>query len=149
MALAGGLKGGFDDGAVLRVFADDVVGGEDPHHGVGILLLQNLRGQADRGGRVALHGLGENLPGGHVGELLNNGVTQVVIGKDPDAFGGDHGGQAVHRSLNQAALADHVEYLFGGAFPAARPEARSAPTGENQSVVMSVHVIGGSGYCNG
>ena len=34
------------------------------------------------------------------------------------------------------ALAHHVEHLLGGALAAPRPEARSAPAGQDQAVVM-------------
>ncbi len=141
MTLSGGLQRGLNDGAVLRVLPDDMVGGEDAHHGFGILLVEDLRGQADGGGGIALHGLGQNLAGRNTGELLNNDVAQVVVGEDPDALGRDHGGQAIHSGLNERALADHVEHLFGCTLAAARPEACSAPTGEDQSIMMSVHVI--------
>ena len=137
----GGLKGRLDDRPVLRSLADHMVGREDAHHRVGVQGLQNLRRQADRRRGVALHRFRQNLVARDLGELLDDDVAQVVVGQHPEALGGDQRRQAVHRGLNQAALAHHIEHLFGGAPAAARPEARTAPAGEDEAVMMSVHVI--------
>src|ERR1035437_2015125 len=143
VAAGGGLQGGPDDGAVRRDLADHVVGGEYAHHRVGVQGVQDLRRQADGGRGVALHGFGQYLIPRNLGDLLNNDVAKVVVGQHPQALGRDQRRQPVHRGLDQAALADHVEHLLGGALAAARPEARTAPSGEDEAVMMAVHVISG------
>ena len=70
VARGGGLEGRLDDGAVLRDLADHVVGGEHAHHRVGVERVQDVRGQADGGRRVALRGLGQDLCWGTSGSCL-------------------------------------------------------------------------------
>ncbi len=140
----GGLEGCLDDAAVLRNLADHVVGREDAHDGVGVAGVEDLRRQPDGRRGVALHGLGQNLISGDLGKLLNNDVAQVVVGQHPQALGSDQRRQAVHRGLNQAALANHVEHLFGGASCgcAARSACRVLRRGSGRNDVGSCYFSG-------
>ena len=67
----------------------------------------------------------------------------MFIGEDPETLGRNDGHEAVDRGLNKAALADDIEHLLGGALSAARPEARAAASGQDETVMMAVH------YCSG
>ena len=78
----------------------------------------------------------ESAACGISGQLLDDVVAQMVVGQHPQALGRNHRRQPVHRRLNQDAVADHVQHLLGGALAAARPEARAAPAGQDQAVMM-------------
>ena len=54
---------------------DDMVGGEGGHHRAGVGELELRGGQADRGHRLTRRGLREDLLGGQLGKLSENGVS--------------------------------------------------------------------------
>ena len=119
-----------------------MVGGKDPHHGVVIHGMQNMRRQADGGGRVALRRFGQDLLRRNLGKLGHHGIAEVGVGEHPEALGGDHRRETVHGALDERAPAHDVQYLFGGAFPAPWPEPRAASSGQNHSVIAPVHFTG-------
>ena len=133
VARGGGFQGGPENGAVPAGLSHHVVGWEHAHHGIGIERAEDVRRQADGGRGVALHGLGQNLIRGNFGKLADDGAAQVRVGQNPHSLGRDHGGQPLHRGLDQGTLPRHIEHLLGGALAAPRPEARSASSGEDQS----------------
>ena len=118
-----------------------MIGGKDAHHRIRVGRMQNLRRQADRRRRIALRRFGQHLAGRNLRKLADDFVAQKVVRQDPHAFRRNHGRQTFHGGLDQRAFPNHVEDLFGGALPAARPEARSAPSGEDQTVMMEIHLF--------
>src|ERR1035441_9786806 len=95
--------------------------------------MEDVGGQADGGCGIALDRFGEHLAGRDFGKLADNLVAQMVVGEDPKAFGRNDGRETFDGGLDQRALPDDVEDLFGGTLAAARPEARAAAAGEDQS----------------
>jgi len=118
-----------------------VVGGEDAHDGFGIERVQDVGGEADGGGGVALGGLGQHLALGDVGQLAEDGVAEMLVGEDPEALGRNDRSDAVDGGLDEGAVADDVEDLLGGALTAARPEAGAATAGEDEAVMVGVHRV--------
>ena len=73
---------------------------------------------------------------GNLRKLAHDLVAQMIVGQDPEALGRDQRPQPVHGRLDQRALAHDVQHLFGNALAAARPEARAAASGQDQSVIV-------------
>ncbi len=113
-----------------------MIGGEDAHKSMGIERVEDVGGEADGGGGVALGGLGQDLAAGNFGQLTDDDIAKVVVGEHPDAVGRDEGDEAVDGGLDKGAVADDVEHLLGEALAAARPEAGAASAGEDEGVVV-------------
>ena len=88
------------------------------------------------GRRIALRRFGQNLLCGTSGKLAHDLVAQVVVGQDPEPFGRDHGASRSTVAWISDPLADDVQHLLRVSAAAARPEARTAPSGEDQSVLI-------------
>ena len=69
-----------------RLVGDDVVGGKDAQHRIGILPLDQEGGQAAGRSGIAGHRLLDDLRGGHALQLVGNLVGQVLVGDDPGLF---------------------------------------------------------------
>ena len=113
-----------------------MVSREHSHHRLRIDRLQDMGGESNSRSRVALRGFGQDLPFGNLGKLLHDLRAQMIVGENPDTFGRQNRPQAVDRLLDQAAVAEKFQDLLGVGPPAARPEPRPAPTGENQPIQM-------------
>ncbi len=66
-----------------RLVANDVVGGKNTKHRIGILPLDQKRGQSAGRRSIARHRLLHNLSGGHALQLVGNLVGQIFVGDDP------------------------------------------------------------------
>ncbi len=109
--------------------------------------MQNVRSQRDRGRRIALRRLGDDLRGRYFGQLADDLVANEIIGQDPDALGRYQGRQTVHRFLNQRSLPRDLEDLLGVTLPAARPKPRTPSAGQNEAVVIRLrHVLWSAPY---
>ena len=75
--------------------ADVVIGREDAKDGVGVLAVNDLRGQREAGRRVSLCGLGEDLPVGDFLELLPDLGLKMLVCKYPNPLGGNDRPQPV------------------------------------------------------
>ena len=82
----------------------------------------------------------------HLGQLADDFVAQMIVGENPDALGRNHRAQAVDGLLDQRALAEEAQNLFGAAAPAARPEARASASRQDQAVAARVAPHQPSGY---
>ena len=112
LALLGTRVGGADELEEALGLGDDVVRGKDAHDGVGIQLADQVGGEADGGGGVALGRFGEDLALGDAGQLLDDLRTQGGIGEHEDALGRQHFPQAVDGLLDEGPVAGEAEHLL-------------------------------------
>ena len=73
---------------------------------------------------------------GTSGSCLHDFGAKLGAGENPDAFRRKYRAQAVDCLLNQRALAEEFQDLFGAAAPAARPKPRASAAGQNQTILM-------------
>ncbi len=131
-----GLQRGTNEPKIAGWFRNDMVGGKNTHHRVGVDGLQDVSCQSDSRRGVALGRLGEDLVFRDFGQLSHNLGTQMVVGKNPLVLGRDHRAEPVHRLLDQRAFSQEAQHLFGMCAAAARPKARTSATGQNEAVVI-------------
>ena len=98
--------------------------------------MEDLRGQTNGGRRVALGGLGQDLALGDFRELANDLVPQMAVGENPDSLGRQDRPQPVDGLLDQGAVAEQPQDLFGAGPAALGPEAGAPASGQNQTVHM-------------
>src|SRR6185437_14081390 len=60
----------------------------------------------------------------------------MIVGENPEALGRKDGAEAIDGLLDQRAIAEESQDLFGAGAAAARPESGAAAAGENQAVKM-------------
>src|SRR5690606_34174646 len=98
--------------------------------------------QSDTGTGVALHRLGDNLPGRNVGQLLADAQAQDLVGEDPNALGRNQRSEAIDRLLQQRPITHDGQELLGAFRSAPRPETRSTPSSQDHRVeVWSLHSL--------
>ncbi len=90
--------------------------------------------QPNRHSSVQPHRLDQHALACRCRNLLADSRGLPRVRDRPDAFGGNQRFQTRHGLLEHRVLADDVQKLFWRARPAARPEPRSAPPGENHCV---------------
>ena len=95
-----------------------------------------MRGQADGGRGIALRGFGQDLALRNLGQLPHDLGAQMIVGENPMVLRRDHRAQPVHSLLDQRSLPKEAQHLLGVRAPAARPEARTSATGQDQAVVI-------------
>ena len=114
-----------------RLVGDHMVGGKNPQHRVGVLALDEERGQPAGRRGVAGHRLLHNLRRRAAGQLVGDLLRQILVGDDPGFL---HPGQrleALHGLLNHGALAVQSQNLLGAGAARAGPEAGSAAASQN------------------
>jgi hypothetical protein len=115
-----------------------VIGGEDAEDGFRIALEENLRGQRQARGRVALRRFGEDLLARHFGQLPADLLLKMGVGEHPNAFGRNDGPQAFERFLDERLLTEKREQLFWRPGAAFGPEAGAAASGKDEAIVVRV-----------
>ena len=110
---------------------DDVVGGEDAQHRVGIFAFDQEGGQAAGGRGVARHRLLNNLILGHILQLVGDLVGQILVGDNPGLLRSGDRLEALDGLLNHGTLAVQGQNLLGVGAARAGPEARAAASGED------------------
>ena len=132
VAGARGLRGGGEVRVQHVGVGDHVIGGEQPQHGVGIVLGDQDRGGGDGGGGVAANRLQQDARGDDAGgaELLGDQETVLLVAHD------DRRGEAVAAGaergfLEQGVLGDQRPELLGEALARDRPEAGAGAAGED------------------
>src|SRR5208282_2468898 len=130
----GDIESGAEDAAEAFGIGDEMIGGEDGHEGLRIVMDEVESGESDGRGGVASHGLGQDVGGGAAGDHFSHGAYLLGNGDRPEARIGNYGEQAFDGLLEHGGAADDIQELFGRAHAAARPEAGAAATGENDGV---------------
>ena len=113
-----------------RLVGNDVVGGKDAQHRVGILALDQEGGQTACRRGVASHRLLHNLRLGHASQLVADLVGQIFIGDHPGLGRGGQRLEPLHGLLDHRALAIQRQNLLGVSAARTRPEAGTAASGK-------------------
>ena len=128
--------GGHGDGLLqrleeARLVGDDVVGGKDAQHRVGVLALDEEGGQSAGGSGVAGHRLADDLLGGHTLQLVGDLGCQELVGDDPGLLQVSERLETLDGLLDHGALAVEGKNLLGVGAARAGPEARTTASGKN------------------
>ena len=83
LAVGGGPERGTDELKKARRFCDNVVRRKHAHHRIRVDRLQNMGGEPDGWGGIALGGFGQNLVLRHLGQLTHDLGTQMMVGENP------------------------------------------------------------------
>ena len=116
-----------------------MIGREDAHNGIRVRFVQYVRGKRDTWRCIPLRRLSKDLLPRDVAQLLPNLRLQQFVGNYPDVGRLEHAAEAIDCLLNQAALAEELENLFGASLPAAWPKPRTAPAGHDKPVSVIAH----------
>ena len=135
---SGDLDSPAESRAILSRIGDDVIGGKQAKHRLGIVTKQKKCRQSNRGSGVASGGLGDDLLRVKLRKLTKDGGTQIVIGDDPETARRGHGCEARDRLLDHGLLAIERKQLLGAALAAQRPEARAAAASQNHGIEVRV-----------
>ncbi len=93
--LADDVEGGADGFLESGDRLDDVVGGDDGHHGVFVFGEEDTGGEADGVGGVAADGLAEEIVLGQLGEIFEHAIAMGGGGADVDALGREEAAEAL------------------------------------------------------
>ncbi len=117
---------------------DDVISGRDDHDGRRITTDDEGRTQADAGSGVPAARFAHDVIGRQLGQLPARLGLIRLPSDDPGVLGRQEHFDAVHRLLQQRALAAQRQKLFRPLLPAARPKPRTATTRHDHRVKHSL-----------
>src|SRR5580704_15973285 len=140
---SGNLDSSAESSPVLGRTGDDVIGGKQTEHRLGIVTKQEECRQSNRGRCIAPDGLSDDLLPVKLWKLTKNSGTKVVIRDDPKTARRGHGCEARHGLLDHGVLAVEREQLLGAALAAQRPEPRASAASQNHGIEVRVrlHVL--------
>ena len=117
-----------------------VIAGSHHNLGLGVQGMNVIGRPGDAGRRVASAGLQQDLLGAHVGKLLTDDGSILLVGEHVDILWLHDTLDAVHRHLQQAAAgAQKIEKLLGLVLTAVRPETASHAATHDDAITMVVH----------
>ena len=134
VGFGGGFQGIVHDGVIGIGIADELVGGEDHHHGIRIASGDQADSEGYGGGGVALGGLCEDVFRWQHGGDLAHGLYLLGVGEDEDVFERDQAFETADGLLEQGAGAEEIEKLLWFVVATERPKTGAGSTGENESV---------------
>jgi hypothetical protein len=115
--------------------ADDVVGRQDDHRGVGVPVGEHGGGVGDAGRRVAADGLRQDVLVRDGRQLPLRLPHVAVVGHDEAALRWDEALQAGDGVLDEGAIAEDIEELLGALLATGGPEAAADAPGHDHGVV--------------
>src|SRR3990170_7644147 len=92
---------------------DVVIRRQARHPALRVAPVQRNRRQPHYGGRASGRGLDQEVVPRHFGRLRSQIVGLILGGDHPDALGREDRQNAIHRKLEQGALAEEAQRLFG------------------------------------
>src|ERR1700674_4798461 len=136
----GNLDSFGESSAVLGGVVDDVIGGKQTKHRLGIVAKQEKCRQTNGGRCIASGRLGDDLLRMKLRKLMKDGGTQVVVRNDPEPARRSHRCEARDGLLNHGLLSIEGKQLLGAALAAQRPEARASTTSEDYRIEVWVRL---------
>ena len=99
------------------LIANEMVGGQNRHDGLGVALLHDGRRQPDRRGGPARRGFDQIILFGNIGHLAAHLVHLVFHRHNQDALEREQLSESIDRALKERLLAEQRQELFGFILP--------------------------------